>query len=90
MAANILNYLEMSEKDTHLRFNGILVFQMLIVSCIQYMRENESLFSGILMFSGATYVTLLTLLPKNHNIACCCLLSMFPFIGFEILINLIS
>ena len=38
------------------------------------------------MFSGVTYVTLLTLLPKNHNIDCCCLLSMFPFIVFEVLV----
>ena len=42
------------------------------------------------MFSGVIYVSLLPLLPKNHNIDCCCLLSMFFFIVFEVVFNLIS
>ena len=72
---------ELELNDKH-----IDIFIHSVYKCI----KNESFLNDILMFLGITYVTLLTLLPKNHNIDSCCLLSMFPFIVFEVLINLIS
>ena len=63
---------------------------MLIFSYIQLCVKNESFLNDILMFSGVTCVTLLTLIPKYHNIDGCSLLSTFPFIVFEVSIDLIS
>ena len=42
------------------------------------------------MFLGVTCATLLTLLPKNDNMDCFCLLSMFSFVVFGVLFVVIS
>ena len=64
---------------------------MLILTYINLYVKNESFLNDSLVVSGVIYVTLLALLPKNHNIDCCCLLPVFPFIVFGFFfINLTS
>ena len=69
MTAEILNYLELNENiPTYLGFNCIQVFSNVDSFIHSVYALKMKTLNDILMFSGVTYVTLLTLLPKNHNI----------------------